>query len=42
MTSFLRRGGYTLVFALLMGPTMQASLKLFNVSHDPSPSLNTA
>lgn len=32
----------TLVFALLMGPTMQASLKLFNVSHDPSPSLNRA
>ena len=32
----------TLVFALLMGPTMQASLKLFNVSHDPSPSLTTA
>ncbi|MDA0330303.1 MAG: hypothetical protein O2958_15020 [Gemmatimonadetes bacterium] len=29
----------TLIFALLMGPTMQASLKLFSVSHDPSPSL---
>lgn len=27
----------TLVFALLMGPTMQASLKLFAVPHDPSP-----
>lgn len=30
----------TLIFALLMGPTMQASLKLFSVSHDPSPSLH--
>jgi uncharacterized membrane protein YczE len=28
----------TLIFALLMGPTMQASLRLFRVSHDPSPS----
>ena len=28
----------TLLFALLMGPTMQAALKLFRVSHDPSPS----
>ena len=28
----------TLIFAVLMGPTMQASLKLFRVSHDPSPS----
>jgi uncharacterized membrane protein YczE len=27
----------TLVFALLMGPTMQASLRLFRVSRDPSP-----
>jgi uncharacterized membrane protein YczE len=27
----------TLIFALLMGPTMQASLKLFAVPHDPSP-----
>lgn len=27
----------TLIFALLMGPTMQASLKLFAVSNDPSP-----
>ena len=27
----------TLIFALLMGPTMQASLRLFRVSHDPSP-----
>ena len=27
----------TLLFALLMGPTMQASLKLFAVPHDPSP-----
>ena len=30
----------TLIFAALMGPTMQASLKLFRVSHDPSPTLN--
>jgi len=29
----------TVIFAVLMGPTMQASLKLFGVSHDPSPSL---
>ncbi len=29
----------TLIFAVLMGPTMQGSLKLFSVSHDPSPSL---
>lgn len=28
----------TILFAVLMGPTMQASLKLFAVSHDPSPS----
>lgn len=27
----------TLLFAVLMGPTMQASLRLFSVSHDPSP-----
>lgn len=27
----------TLLFALLMGPTMQASLRLLAVSHDPSP-----
>jgi len=27
----------TLLFAMLMGPTMQASLRLFAVSHDPSP-----
>jgi uncharacterized protein len=27
----------TLLFAVLMGPTMQASLRLFKVSHDPSP-----
>jgi hypothetical protein len=27
----------TLIFAVLMGPTMQGSLKLFAVSHDPSP-----
>ena len=27
----------TLLFALLMGPTMQASLRLFSVSTDPSP-----
>ena len=29
----------TVLFAVLMGPTMQASLKMFGVSHDPSPSL---
>lgn len=29
----------TLIFAVLMGPTMQASLRIFSVSHDPSPSL---
>jgi uncharacterized membrane protein YczE len=27
----------TVIFALLMGPTMQASLRIFAVSHDPSP-----
>ncbi|MCA1789684.1 MAG: hypothetical protein LC667_07455, partial [Thioalkalivibrio sp.] len=27
----------TLLFAMLMGPTMQTSLKLFSVSNDPSP-----
>jgi len=27
----------TVLFALLMGPIMQTSLKLFRVSHDPSP-----
>ena len=32
----------TILFAGLMGPTMQASLKLFSVSHDPSPSLEIA
>ncbi|MDH5758414.1 MAG: hypothetical protein OEZ65_02410 [Gemmatimonadota bacterium] len=32
----------TLLFALLMGPTMQGSLRLFAVSHDPSPSLGVA
>jgi uncharacterized membrane protein YczE len=32
----------TLIFAVLMGPTMQASLRLFDVSHDPSPSLHRA
>lgn len=32
----------TILFAILMGPTMQASLRLFNVSHDPSPSLAPA
>ena len=32
-------GLWTLIFAALMGPAMQASLKLFSVSHDPSPSL---
>lgn len=30
-------GAGTLIFALLMGPTMQKSLRLFSVSHDPSP-----
>jgi uncharacterized membrane protein YczE len=30
-------GWGTLIFAVLMGPTMQASLRLFAVSHDPSP-----
>ena len=30
-------GWGTLIFALLMGPTMQASLRLFRVSYDPSP-----
>ncbi len=30
-------GWGTLIFAVLMGPTMQASLRLFGVSHDPSP-----
>ena len=32
----------TVLFAALMGPTMQASLRLFSVSHDPSPSLHRA
>ena len=32
----------TLLFAILMGPTMQASLKLFRVSHDPSPQFGRA
>jgi len=32
----------TLLFAVLMGPTMQANLKLFHVSPDPSPSLTRA
>ncbi len=27
----------TVLFAVLMGPTMQTSLRLFSVSHDPSP-----
>lgn len=27
----------TILFAVLMGPTMQASLRVFGVSHDPSP-----
>ena len=30
-------GWGTLIFALLMGPTMQACLRVFRVSHDPSP-----
>jgi uncharacterized membrane protein YczE len=32
----------TLIFAVLMGPTMQASLKLFSVSSDPSPQYRSA
>jgi uncharacterized membrane protein YczE len=32
----------TLIFAVLMGPTMQTSLKLFSVSHDPSPQYSRA
>ncbi|MDA0311920.1 MAG: membrane protein [Gemmatimonadetes bacterium] len=32
----------TLIFAALMGPVMQVSLRLFSVSHDPSPSLGKA
>lgn len=32
----------TVLFALLMGPTMQASLRVFNVSHDPSPARRRA
>ena len=32
----------TVLFAVLMGPTMQVSLKLFAVSHDPSPSFGRA
>ena len=31
----------TVLFALLMGPTMQASLRVFNVSLDPSPERRT-
>jgi len=31
----------TLLFALLMGPTMQASLRIFAVPSDPSPRLRT-
>lgn len=30
-------GWGTVLFAVLMGPTMQACLRLFRVSHDPSP-----
>ncbi len=30
----------TLLFAVLMGPTMQASLRIFEVSHDPSPRIH--
>ncbi|MEM7414865.1 MAG: membrane protein [Gemmatimonadota bacterium] len=30
-------GWGTVIFALLMGPTMQTCLRLFRVSHDPSP-----
>jgi uncharacterized membrane protein YczE len=32
----------TLLFAVLIGPTMQAGLKLFSVSHDPSPDRSPA
>ena len=32
----------TVLFAVLMGPTMQLSLKLFGVSQDPSPSFGRA
>jgi len=32
----------TLIFAALMGPVMQLSLRLFGVSQDPSPSLGKA
>lgn len=32
----------TVLFALLMGPIMQASLKMFRVSSDPSPSYTSA
>jgi uncharacterized membrane protein YczE len=32
-------GPGTILFALLMGPTMQTSLRLFSVSHDPSPTI---
>ena len=32
----------TVIFAALMGPIMQASLRLFRVSHDPSPSWRAA
>lgn len=34
-------GWGTIIFAVTMGPTMQASLHLFGVSHDPSPNLHT-
>jgi uncharacterized membrane protein YczE len=34
-------GWGTLLFAVLMGPTMQASLRVFRVSHDPSPRIRT-
>lgn len=34
-------GWGTLLFAVLMGPTMQGSLRLFGVSHDPSPRVRT-
>ncbi len=30
----------TVLFAVLMGPTMQTSLRIFGVSHDPSPALS--
>lgn len=31
----------TVIFAVLMGPIMQAALRIFSVSHDPSPTWRT-